>query len=189
MTGVQTCALPIFTVMELDNGTTVPGTSIGVQFIHAATAADPVLANALGAGQRLPVQPGVAESDGGLAASEYRFIGDGGAVALGQGTALSQLTGVTLGSELAPSPAAYQNAAFRPTALKLAQVQALSYPNPDGGASLIPDAGEYRNGAGFVFIAVGDLDPEVPTIVNGRFNTRKFHYLGFPTSPNIPRFE
>lgn len=185
------------TVMELDNATTVPGSSIGVQFIHAAYPSDPVLAVAAG-GNRLPVQPGVAESDGGLAASPYRFIADGDPVAVGQGTALTTMENVTLASELAPSPAAYQNAAFRATALKLAQITALSYPNPTGGSPIIPDGGEYRNGAGFVFIAVGDLQaaPYVDQAGNpadaggtNRFNTRTFHYLGFPTSPNIPRFQ
>jgi hypothetical protein len=176
------------TVYGLENATTIPGTSIGVQFIHAATPSEPVLANALGAGQRLPVQPGIAQSDGGA----YQFIGDGGAVALGQATALSQLQGVTLANELAPSPAAYQAAAFRPTALPLATIQALSYPT-----GVIPAGGEYKNGAGYVFIAVGDLtaapyvdNTGAPADAGGtnRFNTRTFHYLGFPTNPTIARF-
>ncbi len=180
------------TVYELDNMTTVPGTSIGVQFVHAAAASDPFLATALG-GNRLPIQPGIAESPDGGAATEYRNIGDGGAVAVGQATPFTQMQGVTLASELAPNPGAYAVPAFRATALKLAQVQALSYPT-----GVIPDGGEYRNGAGFVFFAVGDLTaaPYVdatgaPADAGGtnRFNTRTFHYLGFPTNPNIPRFQ
>lgn len=181
------------TVYELDNATTVPGTSIGVQFIHAATPADPTLAVA-NEGQRLPVTPGIAEADGG----NYRAIGGGQAVALGQKTDLSQLQGVTLASEVAPSPAVYQVAPFRGLALPLSTITALSYPNASGGAPNIPDGGEYRNGAGFVFVAVGDIgvSPYVDLAGNpadaggtNRFNTRFFHYVGFPTNPNIPRFQ
>jgi hypothetical protein len=187
------------TVYELDNATTVPGTSIGVQFIHAAAASDPFLANALGAGVRLPIVPGIAESDGGLAVSEFRKIGTATAVAVGEATSPATLMqGVTLASEIAPNVAAYSAAPFRPTALRLSTVAALSYPNPAGGSPLIPDGGDYRNGASFVFIAVGDLTaaPIVDLAGNpadaggtNRFNTRSFHYLGFPTNPNIARFE
>lgn len=185
-------------VYELDNKTAVASGSIGVQFIHAATPAEVLLAVAA-AGNRVNVIPGVAESDGGLAASEYRFVGDGGAVALGQGTVLSQFTGVTLASEFAPTPGAYQNPAFRATGIPLRNITALSYPNPSNPAAPnIPDGGEYRNGAGFVFVAVGDLQASpyvdatgAPADAGGtnRFNTRAFHYLGFPTNPNIPRFQ
>jgi hypothetical protein len=108
------------------------------------------------------------------------------------------MQGVTLASEIAPNVAAYSAAPFRPTALPLSTVTALSYPNPAGGSPLIPDGGEYRNGASFVFIAVGDLTaaPYVDLAGNpadaggtNRFNTRTFHYLGFPTNPNIPKFQ
>ena len=58
-------------------------------------------------------------------------------------------------------------------ALKLSAVQLASY----GGN--VPDGGDYRNGAAFTFIALGD--PAEPAA--GGTNTKTFHYIALPNDP------
>ena len=50
-----------------------------------------------------------------------------------------------------------------------------------GSAIQVPDGGDYRNGAAFTFIAVGD--PQEPATVNEQFNTKVFHFIALPNDP------
>ena len=47
------------------------------------------------------------------------------------------------------------------------------------------DAGYFSNGAGYVFVLVGDPNPAVPTFLDdaGTFNVQKAHLIAFPTNP------
>jgi hypothetical protein len=56
-------------------------------------------------------------------------------------------------------------------------IQAISAPSAD--------AGIFANGVGYVFVLVGDPDPNQPTFIGdaGQFNLFKAHILAFPTNP------
>jgi hypothetical protein len=63
--------------------------------------------------------------------------------------------------------------------LTLPNIQQISAP------SVPLDAGYFQNGAGYVFVLVGDPNPSVPTFLDdaGTFNVQKVHIISFPTNP------
>lgn len=158
-------------VFEVDRTTTIPGTEIGATFIHASGAAVPFLAT-----NGVMVIPGLIDGDD---AGSFKAIGDGGAVTFGNATALTRLTGINVANaKLIANPLALT------TTSSLVETQAVS-----GLPTAADPAGIYRNGASFVFLAVGD--PEQPKTIGDppRFNSRTFHYLGFPTDPVIATYK
>lgn len=157
------------TVYEVDRATAIDADKIGTQFIHASAAGESFLAAQPGGG--LKVVPGYM-TDGANPASFKGINADGGSspVATGEKTELAQVSGVNVAQD---SFTANPNVA--PIAIKLTTIQLASY----GGN--VPDGGEYRNGAAFTFIALGD--PEQPPVVGGNPNTKTFHYIALPNDP------
>jgi hypothetical protein len=65
-------------------------------------------------------------------------------------------------------------------ALPLSNIQQISAP------SVPLDAGYFANGVGYVFVLVGDPNPNVPTFLDDAgtiFNVQKVHILAYPTNP------
>jgi hypothetical protein len=154
-------------IYELDKATTVDATKIGTQYIHLSAAGDLALGPAM-------QSPGYI-SDPNNAGTFKGVTGDGG-VEGGTGavyaakTPLAQVSGVTVASD-----SFTVNPLVADLAIPLPLIKQLSY-----GAS-VPDGGDYRNGASFTFIAIGD--PGESADAGGNFNTRKFHYIALPNDP------
>lgn len=162
------------TIHEIDRATAIEADKIGAQFIHASAAG----ASALGVGG-IQVIPGFIKT----ANDPLTFMGitgdgtaDGGApVAVGQKTDLAQVSDVDVATD-----SFIANPSAANTALTLQQIQQLSY-----GAN-VPTGGEYRKGAAFTFIAVGD--PAEPPLVGDQFNTKVFHFIALPNDPTIQNY-
>jgi len=156
------------TVHEVDRATAIDADKIGAQFIHASPAGEAYLGSLQGGGLR--VVPGFV-SDPADPATFKGLTGDGGAaapVAVGEKTPLVQVSGVNVAADSFTA-----NPNVQPIAISLPNIQLLSY-----GAN-VPNGGEYRNGAAFTFIALGDPQamPAEPT------NTKRFHYIALPNDP------
>ncbi|MBX3258514.1 MAG: hypothetical protein KIS78_21055 [Labilithrix sp.] len=155
------------TVYEVDRASAVAADKIGTQFIHAS----PAGAAALAVGG-IQVVPGYIAN----ASDPATFKGlsaDGGAgpaVAVGGKTDFVQVEGVNVASDSFTANPSAAN-----LAISLANIQLASY-----GAN-VPAGGEYRNGAAFTFIALGD--PAEPATVGGQFNTKTFHFIALPNDP------
>jgi hypothetical protein len=158
------------TVHEVDRATAIAADKIGTQFIHASPAGASYLAN-LGGGA-LQVIPGYM-TNAADPATFKAITGDGGAgvapaVALNEKTPLVQVSGVNAASDSFTA-----NANREQVAMALPVIQQLSF-----GAN-VPAGGNYRNGAAFTFIAIGDPEaqPAAPT------NTKRFHFIALPNDP------
>jgi hypothetical protein len=153
------------TVYEVDRGTTIPADKVGAQFIHASAPGDAVITQ----GTAIGFQPGFMKdpSDAGSASPVATS-----AVALGAKTELTEVANVKFD---APSDYFSANPAALLGPLPLTTIQLLTY----GGN--VPEGGDYRNGAAFTFIAVGD--PTEDADAGGKFNTKKFHYIALPNNP------
>lgn len=161
------------TIYEVDRATQVPADKFGAQFIHASPQGDTIFAN--GASQ-LKFRPAITkDADGGGVILPVAQAD----VPLGGKVDLAQLSGVKFD---APSDYFTFNTSAPPALfIRLTSVQQASY-----GAT-VPDGGEYRNGAAFTFIAVGD-PAATPFLDAGDgttpvFNTRTFHYIALPNDP------
>ncbi|MBX3201739.1 MAG: hypothetical protein KF894_26615 [Labilithrix sp.] len=156
------------TVYEIDRATKIDADKIGTQFIHASRAAETTLAG-LGGGA-LTAVPGYM-TDGSDPSTFTSLNPDGGAgttVALGAKTELVQVSGVDVAAH-----AFTANPNTPIVARPIALIKQLSY-----GAN-VPAGGDYRNGAAFTFIALGDPAalPAEPT------NLRFFHFIALPNDP------
>lgn len=166
-------------VFELDREQALSATEFGAQFIHASAAT-----SAAGVTVRPEI---VAPADAGTRGA-IGTEGDAG-VAYGSATTMTKLTGVNVDTDLlkvSTIPSVQMP-------LKGAgSIQLISYPPGADGGAQVPPGAEYRNGAGFVFIAVGDpTGTQTPTTMVGpttTFNGRYIHFLGFPTDPTIVKF-
>lgn len=157
------------TVYEVDRKTAVAQDKIGTQFIHASPAGAAALA--VGGIQVIPGYITDKNDPATFKAVSGAGGADGGtAVALAAKTELMQVTGVNVAAD-----SFIANPSAANTAFTLQQIQQFSY-----GAN-VPDGGNYRNGASFTFIAVGD--PAEPPIVNEQFNTKVFHFIALPNDP------
>lgn len=164
-------------VYDVDRETTIGNGQFGVQFIHAAAPALTFLAL-----NNIDVLPGIT-SDAQDAGAYKGVTGDGGPqggvpVAYADKTNLAQVPGVNVATD-----SFILNPGAPGTAIPLPVIQAFSFPS---GA---PDGGEYRTGAAFTFIAVGDPGIPADSGVPGIVNTRAFHYLAFPNDPNIVTYQ
>jgi hypothetical protein len=164
--------------------TPVSATAQGVQFLHAAAPAAAVLAAFPGG--PTTVSPGFVSNpgDGG----NFKAA-TGAGVALGAITPAQAVTGVkdsdyfALGQTNPLSPPQ----AFLP--FSLPQIQAFS------GLGLPTAPTVYVDGKNYVYIAVGDPQESAFSHVDGggpgdggdgsKFNTKFFHFLAFPTDPDV----
>ena len=156
------------TVHEVDRATAIDADKIGAQFIHASPAGEAYLGGLQGGGLR--VVPGFV-SDPADPATFKGLTGDGGAAApvgVGEKTPLVQVPEVDVAQDSFTA-----NPNVQQIAISLPNIQLLSY-----GAN-VPQGGQYRNGAAFTFIALGDPQavPAEPT------NTKRFHYIALPNDP------
>lgn len=151
-------------IYEVDRATAVAGDKIGAQFIHAAA----------------PAKVGPLASIGFVPAF-VRDAADGGSTPISNGGAVVDLYGKTDLAQVPDITLATDfftiNSLVPTVSIPLTAVQAISFP------AGVPDGGEYRNGAGFTFVAVGD--PAADPDAGGKFNTRTFHYLGLPNNPPV----
>lgn len=148
-------------IYEVDRETAVAANEFGAQFIHASPPAAAV-----------PVRPAIVQVDGG----SPKPIGDGGTVPFTGATAFTKLTGVTVDSDLLVVAPGIGQPLKGPTG-----IQAVSFAGSDAGAG-------YVNGAGYVFVAVGDPNQQADAGPGG-FNGRTLHFLGFPTNPTIVPYQ
>jgi hypothetical protein len=153
------------TVHEVDL-TQPAANAIGTQFIHASQATASGIAPA-------PVLPGyITDPAMGLDGGFKGVTGDGGAspaVAVNSKSNLVQIQGVNFASDsftFSPSSALFSRT--------LTQVSAASY----GGAP--PDGGDYRNGANFTFILVGEPQGA---------GARASHVIALPNNPTQETFK
>lgn len=176
-------------IMET-NRTPVSATALGVQFVHASAQASAIFSPVLGPN----VSPGFA-SDPMDAGSFRQVVPDGGVAYAAAPTPAVGVTGVidshyfALGStNPLPPPAVL-------LPYPLPAIQAFS----GLGTATAPTV--YKDGKNFVFIAVGDPDQAnepVYTFPDGgigdggdgsKFNTRFFHFLAFPTDPDVAAYK
>lgn len=164
------------TVYELDRATTIDDDKVGAQFIHASPAAAAILAEAAG---EHPIIPGfIRQADGGTEGGNFKpLVGDGETeVPLGGKTELAQISDVDFTTDsftvLASDPG---------LAIPLPIIKLYSF-----GAN-VPEGGEYRNGAAFTFIALGNLYE--PSVVDGKPNTKAFHYIALPNNPPLETYQ
>src|SRR5262249_11386085 len=147
----------------VDRATIIDADKIGAQFFHGSPAGDVAASVAIG-------HPGFTSepSDAGA----FKSISDGGVVALGQSTRLTEVSGVNLATDY------FRVSTLTAFAGPLQQIQAISYPTG------VPDGGAYGNGKAFTFISVGDPTTTPDGGGGGAvFNTRYFHYLALPNDP------
>lgn len=176
--GIGNLAVGVFEVVR----TAVTPTGIGVQFLHASAAAAATLDAVLGA-----AKPGFLTNpaDGG---GFTPVTGDGGQSYPGLVSPPVVVGGVTAASYFAYGKTNPISPPQSIAPLPLPTIERLSYPG-DGAAP----APYVKNGANFVFIAVGD--PQAPAYVDqtgdastqdaGIFNSRVLHFLAFPTDPTV----
>lgn len=156
-------------VYEVDRATAIAADKIGTQFIHASPAGDAVITQGAG----IAFQPAYMTDAQDAGSAKPVSTGN---VAVGAKTDLVQVEGVKFDAPsdyFTANPNA--NPAVLPIAIPLTSIQLLSY-----GAN-VPAGGNYRNGAAFTFIAVGD--PQEDADAGGSFNTKKFHYIALPNDP------
>lgn len=159
-------------IFEIDRATPVAADKLGAQFIHASPAGALLIATDAGAVEATPAFM-KERADAGSATAI-----SAGPVALGERTNLVQVGNVTTSDFFAYNPKVANILRFAGTAIRLSTIQSLSFPTG------VPDGGDYRNGASFTFVAVGD--PSEPADAGtGRSNTKAFHYLGLPNDPPV----
>ncbi len=174
-------------IIQETNRTAISATALGAQFFHASAQINAVFGPSPGAG--LMLTPGFMGKDDGGDFDASKFS-PAVPAPITYGT-LSPAQGVTgvIDSDYfvlnRQNPAAPQ---FPLAPFPLPLIQALS------GLGLPAAPTVYKNGANYVFIAVGDKDE--PTFsdeagVRGdggdgtSFNTKSFHFLAFPTDPVV----
>lgn len=163
-------------IYDLDRATPVGATSLGAQYVHAAAPAEAFAAFANAGGARSGVSDGGSTfffkgpSDGGADANDNR-------VALYEKTNLVQVPNVNVATDFL-----IYNGSIPTSRVSFAQTQAISFAATGG------DAGTqaYATGKAFTFISVGD--PTEPQQVGGQFNTKTFHFLGFPNDPVVTTY-
>jgi hypothetical protein len=189
---------------QLDNQTSVAADAIGAQFVHASRPFEVAIPNAAAVTAGFYT---LVATDGGTDA------GDGGDAALPDAAAPEPLTfvvaanvksgSITPGTLKPTSGVQYDGTSGffvlpvddagtpvqRGPQFPLPFIDQVSWP------SGVPDGGAFQNGAGFVFVLLGN--PAFPTIVpppadagpgaESTFDPRGVHILGFPTNPPVPR--
>lgn len=169
---------------ELDKSPVDPA-KLGVQFAHLSPQAQLYITTAGG----VPIAPGfVGSPDSG---ADFKAATSGTATYPSVSPAMG-VTGVTDLNYFAASKDSPSLPGVPLAPVQLPLIQAATY--QDASVPTI-----YKDGKTFVFIAVGD--PTAPTYVdnsNGApadagadgsaFNTKVFHYLAFPTDPDVPKY-
>ena len=166
--------------------TPVSATQLGVQVFHVSAQAQAIFGAV-----SYPLSPGfVINPDGGAgfrAATTAPIV-------LNTLTPAVGVTGVK-DSDLFVADKASPGSTASLAPFPLPFIQALS----GLGAPTAPTV--YKDGKNYVFVAVGDPNPEIPTFSNPqtgavgdggdgtRFNTKKFHWLAFPTDPVIEAYK
>jgi hypothetical protein len=195
---------------QLDNQTTVAPDAIGAQFVHASRPFEVAVPNAVAATAGFYTLVAAA-SDGGTDAGDASA--DAGDAAPPDAAAPAPLTfvvaaNVTSGSLTPATLKPTSGVQFDGTSgffvlpvddagtpvqkgpeFPLPFIEQVSWP------SGVPDGGAFQNGAGFVFVLLGN--PAFPTIVppaadagpgaQSTFDPRGVHILGFPTNPPIAK--
>ncbi len=177
---------------SLDDVTPVDAGVLGAQFAQASSEWDDfarVAGGTTSAGFLVPADGGAADAGDAASFVPIAFAGDAGFGSL-QPATLARVPGLAFGGTtafFAQITADGGPAAPTPLAWSLPAVQALSWP----GA--VPDAGVLRDGAGFVFVLVGnpavtaiyvnpaDGGPEAAD-AGGVFNGHAPHVLAFPVA-------
>jgi hypothetical protein len=160
-------------VYEVDRSTEIPGNAVGVQFIHA-TAAGAALLQSLS----LTAQPGFVDETN-PATQTFKPITAGDAsVAYAAITDLTNVEGVNFTEHFFTA-----QRTLPPVAFALPFIQQSSFPTG------VPEGANYRNGASFTFLALGDPAITDPDAGMGFPNGRAFHYLAFPNDPAIENYQ
>lgn len=156
-------------VFEVDRATKIDADKVGTQFIHAAPASVPALTS-LAQG----VQPGYTSDPGDAGA--FKNVSNNQPVAVLDKTALVQIPGVNPATD---------SFALNPVfgAVSLSNVVLATY----GAAPPADGSGAVKNGAAYTFLAVGDATE--PQQIDGGFNTRTFHFLGFRNDPPVETYK
>lgn len=176
-------------VIHETNRTPISATQVGAQFFHASAPTD---FNLNGVPPGFPVTPGFVTKDDqdaatGFDASSYQAVVTPGPATYGSISPALGITGVNDGYSFALNKVNPFNPTQPLAPVSLPLIQALS------GLGLPAAPTVYKNGANYIFIAVGDTSEQSFTDSTGdaaapptgSFNTRSFHFLAFPTDPVV----